>query len=158
MSLMSPLPPMAPMASVVPVLHVAEPPPQYLQRPPLVVDCSALAGVLFQEPWMEQALQRLSGRQLLAPTLLPFELCNVALKKARRGAPEAATEGLARWAELHIELGEVDTAQTFELAQRYQLTAYDAAYLWLAAERRCPLATFDERLAIAATEHLARLG
>lgn len=150
--------PMSPVASVVPVLHVAEPPPQYLQRPPLVVDCSALAGVLFQEPWMEQSLQRLAGRQLLAPTLLPFELCNVALKKAHRGAPEAASEGLARWAELHIELGEVDMAEAFELAQRYQLTAYDAAYLWLAAERRCPLATFDERLAAAATEHLAQLG
>lgn len=140
-----------------PVLRLAEPPPQYLQRPPLVVDCSALAGVLFQEPWMDQALQRLSGRQLLAPTLLPYELCNVALKKARRGAAEAATEGMARWAELEIELLEPNMAQVHDLAQRYQLTAYDAAYLWLAAERRCPLATFDERLAAAAVEHLARL-
>lgn len=140
-----------------PVLRLAEPPPQYLQRPPLVVDCSALAGVLFQEPWMDQALQRLSGRQLLAPTLLPYELCNVALKKARRGAAEAAAEGMARWAELEIELLEPDMAQVHDLAQRYQLTAYDAAYLWLAAERRCPLATFDERLAAAAVEHLARL-
>lgn len=140
-----------------PVLRLAEPPPQYLQRPPLVVDCSAIAGVLFQEPWMDQALQRLSGRQLLAPTLLPYELCNVALKKARRGAAEAATEGMARWAELEIELLEPDMGQVHDLAQRYQLTAYDAAYLWLAAERRCPLATFDERLAAAAVEHLARL-
>ena len=146
------------MSPTQPVLHLAEPPPQYLQRPPLVVDCSALAGVLFQEPWMELALQRLAGRQLLAPKLLPFELCNVAVKKARRGAAEAATEGLARWAELHIELSDVDTAQTFDLAQSYQLTAYDAAYLWLAAERRCPLATFDERLGAAASRHLASLG
>lgn len=140
-----------------PVLHLAEPPPLYLQRPPLVVDCSALAGVLFQEPWKDQALQQLAGRQLLAPALLPFELCNVAVKKTRQGAAEAAAEGLARWAELDIELAEVKLDDLHHLAQRYRLTAYDAAYLWLAAERRCPLATFDERLAGAASEHLATL-
>lgn len=146
------------MNPALPVLHLAEPPPQYLQRPPLVVDCSALAGVLFQEPWMDQAVLRLAGRQLLGPGLLPYELCNVAIKKTRQGAAEAAAEGLARWAELQIEIVEVDLVQTFDLARRYQLTAYDAAYLWLAAARRCPLATFDQRLGAAATEHLAGLG
>ncbi|MBV1730908.1 MAG: hypothetical protein KUA38_01540, partial [Hydrogenophaga sp.] len=57
-------------ATPTPVLLVAEPPAQYLPRPPMVVDCSALAGVLFQEPWMDQALQRLSGHRLYAPHLL----------------------------------------------------------------------------------------
>ena len=45
-----------------------------------------------------------------------------------------------------------------QLAQRYQLSAYDACYLWLAAELKYPLATFDEQLARAAQEHLASLG
>ena len=44
-----------------PVLYVAEPPARYLPQPPLVVDCSALAGILFQEPWLEQARGRLAG-------------------------------------------------------------------------------------------------
>jgi len=40
------------------------------------------------------------------------------------------------------------------LAERYSLTACDAAYLWLAAELEVPLATFDDQLAEAATKYL----
>jgi predicted nucleic acid-binding protein len=145
------------MPSGAPVLFVAEPPPQYLPRPPMVVDCSALAGVLFQEPWMDQALQRLSGHRLYAPHLLQAEICSVAVKKARRGAGEAAAEGLAQWQNVAVELTDFDVEQTFALAQRYQLSAHDASYLWLAERLCCPLATFDSRLAAAATEHLGAL-
>ena len=140
-----------------PVLFVAEPPPQYLPRPPMVVDCSALAGVLFQEPCMDQAVQRLSGHRLCAPHLLQAEICSVAVKKARLGAAEAAAEGLAQWQNVAVELTDFDVQQTFELARRYQLCAYDASYLWLADQLRCPLATFDAKLAAAATAHLGAL-
>lgn len=40
------------------------------------------------------------------------------------------------------------------LAQRYKLTAYDAAYLWLAERLEAPLATFDVALARAARDYL----
>jgi predicted nucleic acid-binding protein len=143
--------------SEAPVLFVAEPPPQYLPRPPMVVDCSALAGVLFQEPWMDLALQRLSGHRLCAPHLLQAEICSVAVKKARSGAAEAAAEGLAQWQDVAVELTDFDVQQTFALAQRYQLSAYDASYLWLADQLRCPLATFDAKLAAAAAAHLGAL-
>lgn len=144
-------------ASAPPVLFVAEPPVRYLHRPPLVVDCSALAGVLFQEPWMDQALARLSGHRLYAPHLLQAEICSVAVKKARRGAAEAAAEGLAQWQDVAVELTDFDVGQTFALAQRYQISACDASYLWLAEQLRCPLATFDAQLGAAATAHLGAL-
>ena len=56
-----------------------------------------------------------------------------------------------------IELHEIDIQAVCDLAIRYQLSAYDAAYLWLAAELKCPLATFDEKLATAAQAHLSAL-
>lgn len=55
-----------------PTLCVAEPPALYLMRPPLVVDCSALAGIVFQESWQQQAQQSMTGRTLHAPNLLPM--------------------------------------------------------------------------------------
>ncbi|MBN9406385.1 MAG: type II toxin-antitoxin system VapC family toxin [Burkholderiales bacterium] len=146
------------MSAAQPVLHVAEPAASYHLKPALVVDCSVLAGVLFQEPWNDQAQAHIANRTLFAPRLLAYEICNVALKKARKGASLAATEGLIQWQDMDIDLGDVDPTQTFALAQRYQLTVYDAAYLWLAAELKCPLATFDETLAQAARAHLAGLG
>jgi predicted nucleic acid-binding protein len=138
-------------------LYVAEPPARYLPQPPLVVDCSALAGILFQEPTQEQARARLAGRSLYAPFILQSEICNVALKKARHGATVAAAAGLAQWHDLAIELLRIDVAATFGIAQRYGLSAYDAGYLWLAAELQCPLATFDDKLAQAAQAHLSSL-
>lgn len=146
------------MSAAGPTLYVAEPPAAYLHKPAVVIDCSVLSGVLFQEPWQHEAQAHIIDRSLYAPHLLAHEVCSVALKKARRGASEAAHEGLARWAELSIELSAVDAAQTFALAQRYQLSAYDASYLWLAEALRCPLVTFDEVLGQAARRHLGALG
>ncbi len=138
-------------------LFVAEPPSHYLVRPPLVLDCSTLAGLIFEEDWQAQALQRIEGFSLKAPNLLQVEIASVALKKHRRGGADIALRGLTMYASMDIELFEVDAIDVFELAKRYQLSAYDAAYLWLAAELTCPLATFDEKLATAAKAHLGSL-
>ncbi len=145
------------MSGLASALFVAQPPPQYLVRPPLVLDCSTLAGLVFEEDWQREALQKIEGHSLNAPFLLEVEITSVALKKHRRGGADIATSGLALYASMTIELFDVSAVDVFELAKRYQLSAYDAAYLWLAAELKCPLATFDEKLATAAQAHLSTL-
>ena len=139
-----------------PTLHVAEPPAQYMLRPALVVDCSCLAGFVFGEDWKEQARQQLDGRTLHAPHLLHAEIASVAVKKLRHGETHAS-EGLAAAAVMEIELHPIDAPAVVAIAMQYQLSAYDASYLWLAAELKCPLATFDAKLAAAARTHLASL-
>ena len=106
---------------------------------------------------MELALQSPSGHRPCAPHLLQAEICNVAVKKARQGAAETAATGLSQWSSMAIELTDFDVEQTFALAQRYQLSTYDASYLWLAEQLRCPLVTFDAQLGTAATAHLGAL-
>ncbi|MGH6625853.1 MAG: type II toxin-antitoxin system VapC family toxin [Burkholderiaceae bacterium] len=138
-------------------LYVAEPPASYLVRPPLVVDCSMLAAVLFQEIGRDDAHHRLTGRELHVPELLDYEIMSVALKKLRQGRGDLVAVAMPQYDAFPVQLHSVDVATTLELATRYQLSAYDAAYLWLAAELNAPLATFDERLAAAAQRHLSTL-
>ena len=139
------------------VLYVAEPPAQYLARPPVVVDCSALAGLLFHEEWEALAAEKIHGRTLHAPFLLEIEIASVALKKQLKGFPNIVTDALAQYADLDINLYRVEPQDALALALRYKLSACDAAYLWLAAELKAPLATFDEKLGRAAQLHLSSL-
>ena len=140
------------------VLHLAEPPPAYLFRPPLVVDCSVLSAVLFEEQTRDEALGLLTGKRLHAPSVMTHEIVSVGLKKGRGGWPEAAIAlALADYAQQEIDLHRTDAQAQYQLALRYKLSAYDASYLWLAAELKAPLATFDEKLAKAARTHLASL-
>ena len=149
--------PMNPAGPAPPQLYVAEPPAHYRARPPVVLDCSALAGLLFHEEWRDLAAEKIHGCTLHAPFLLQTEIASVALKKHRKGFADLVTDALAQYAELDRNLHQVEPHEALALALRYQLSACDAAYLWLAAELKAPLATFDEQLGRAAQGHLAGL-
>ena len=137
-------------------LYVAEPLALWLQRLPVVADCSALAALIFEEPAGDEAAAMLIDRALHAPSLLPYELASVASKKLRAGAPQDWVEAaLQAYTEQRIDLHPVPPEAAARLAARYALSAYDAAYLWLATELKAPLATFDRKLATAAQRHLA---
>jgi len=138
-------------------LIVAEPPARYEMRPPLVIDCSVICAVLFQEPERDEARVRMTSRELHAPELLDYEFVSVALKKLRTGERVDVEDGLREYARSSIIVHPVDIAGTVALAERYALSGYDAAYLWLAAALKAPLATFDRRLGEAARRHLATL-
>lgn len=137
------------------VLYVAEPAPTWAERPAVVVDCSVLSAVLWAEPAAAEAQARLAGRSLHAPGLLRYELANVARNKARSGVPAGvARAALDAFAAQQVEWRDIEPAELFDVAQRLSLSAYDAAYLCLAAQLHAPLITFDQRLAQAAQRHL----
>lgn len=137
--------------------HVAEPPARYRVRPPLVVDCSVVAALLFDEPQRDAARKTMTGAALFAPFLLDAEMVSVAARKTRLGLADAATLGLADYLAMPVTRREVDLAAQLQIALEDDLTAYDAAYLALAVALRAPLATFDARLARAARRRLGAL-
>ena len=116
----------------------------------VVVDASALAALAFNEPGAEDIARRLEGAHVHAPTLLPYELANVAWKKARRH-PSAMPVILRALAEaLDEEAGiilcPVPAADAALAALATALTAYDAAYVWLAGYLGADLVTLDRRV------------
>jgi predicted nucleic acid-binding protein len=136
-------------------LLVAEPAGQYARQPPLVVDCSVLAAVLFDEPQRDAAVLAMANKELFAPDLLDHEIVSVALKKSTAGHPELANQALADLQSIRMTRCNINVADQFHLAEHTGLTAYGAAYLQLALELRAPLATFDKKLGRAAEKILS---
>jgi predicted nucleic acid-binding protein len=136
-------------------LIVAEPAPRPATRPPAVVDCSVIAAAVFAEAQCEQAWETLAGKSLHAPWLIDIEMGSVALRKSHPRESDVARAGLGHFEDMTSP--GIDVTALVQLASRYQLTAYDAAYLLVASELRAPLLTFDQKLGSAARRHLASL-
>ncbi len=140
-------------------LFVAEPAGAWAERPRLVVDASLLAATIFAEPGRDEALAQMRGRTLCAPALIDYELANVALNKIRGKAISAdeAARALGAYVTLDIERWDVEPVSAVRIGEEFGLTAYDAAYLWVAGRLRVPIATFDARVAAAAAAFLKQL-
>jgi predicted nucleic acid-binding protein len=116
----------------------------------VVIDASALAAVLFEEPEAEAIRASVAGA-MLAPGLIRYELASVCLSKAMR-YPGRASDIHARHelvGHLDLTLFEPDWLELPRLARRWALSAYDAAYLQVALAHDAPLVTLDSRLAAA---------
>ncbi len=115
-----------------------------------VVDASAVAAVLFDEPEGAPVVSSIIGK-LIAPTLLRYELAGVCTTKCVRH-PARALEIQRRYElldDLAVKYFEPDWPPLPVLARRWALSAYDAAYLQLALTKRAALVTLDARLAAA---------
>jgi predicted nucleic acid-binding protein len=141
-------------AERTPALIIAEARGRYAARAPLVADCSVLAAVLFDEPNRDVAAETLAGRDLFAPELIADELVSVAVKKSHHGLDDVVRQALIDFTGLELTRCRTDVHAQWRLALEFELSAYDAAYLWLAAELGAPLATFDQRLGAAARQFL----
>ena len=124
-----------------------------------IVDAATVASVLFDEPEAEPVLASVGG-ELIAPTLLVYELASICTAKLVK-RPAEAYAVLARYKlffDLDIELVEPDWLTLPTFAIEWSLSAYDAAYLQLALGRKAPLVTLDARLADAYDKALKRPG
>jgi len=122
-----------------------------------VVDASAVAAVLFDEPEAAPVMAGV-GSSLLAPGLLRYELASVCASKLRN-EPKQAKLTLQRYrllSGLDIEFADPDWDALPLLARQWELSAYDAAYLQLALKRKAPLVTLDARLASAYDKAVTR--
>lgn len=101
-------------------------------------------------------MRRIGGDGAIVPSIWRLEVANALQVAMKRGRITAAARdsNLEDLAVLPIDVdGETDGrawSSTLRLADRYQLTLYDAAYLELAERRALPLASLDRDLCAAA--------
>jgi predicted nucleic acid-binding protein len=116
--------------------------------PAKVVDASALAAIIFNEPRAAEAFNLIQGVEVHAPRLLAYELTHVAQRKSRAylARREAIENSLESALLMDIRWNEVDHVLVLRLALETGLTTYDATYLQLARSLGLDLVTFDQRL------------
>jgi predicted nucleic acid-binding protein len=83
--------------------------------------------------------------RLIAPQLLMYEVGNgiATATRRKRLSTDMAFQAMENLVSLGIELRELEPLRVLEMALRYNLAAYDAAYLALAEAESCTLWTGD---------------
>lgn len=121
---------------------------------PFVLDNSVVTGWYLPDQatdYCKAIGTRLESDKALVPTLWQLELANVlktACTRAKLGL-DAARQILDTLGTLPIEIDASpapNPRQLFELAMRYKISSYDAAYLELAMRHGLPIATQDAQL------------
>jgi predicted nucleic acid-binding protein len=124
-----------------------------------VIDASVALAWCFADELSEDAdvaLGRLEHEAAVAPAIWALEVANGLRTAERRGRLDLADLSRVRdlLLSLPVEVVAVDLrlalGEVTELARDLDLTAYDAAYVALAARRGLALATVDHRLRQAA--------
>jgi len=126
---------------------------------PLILDSSAALAWIYADAVtnaIREVFDAVAENGAWVPALWRLELANsltMAVRK-RRIDPDFRRAALADLALLDITTDQQTDSyawtDTLNLADRFQLTVYDAAYLELAVRRGLPLATLDQDLGDAA--------
>jgi predicted nucleic acid-binding protein len=124
----------------------------------LVIDASIAATWFIPDETSaatDSILRRVNNEGAHVPDLFWHEMRNVLVIACRRRrlSVDEARLSISRMLQLPITTSRVsDSMIIFDLAQRHQITAYDAAYLALAIELKLLLATQDKKLIEAARQ------
>lgn len=110
------------------------------------------------QPYAEKVERLLiNGARALVPSLWHLEMANALVIAERRklllaSDLDRAVQRIEQLLSHSIETdtGLVSTRQASSMARSWQLSAYDASYLYLAQRTGMPLATLDEDLTLAA--------
>lgn len=128
-----------------------------------VLDCSVTMAWCFEDEadrYSDRVLASLSGASAIVPGRWPLEVANVLVVSERRGRlrREDGERFLEHLAGFPVVVDPVvpGAGELLAVARAHRLSAYDAAYLHLAARTHLPLATRDRTLR--AVARAARVG
>ena len=126
---------------------------------PIILDCSVTASWFIPDEFSKSSFNirdKIRERGAIVPTIWSLEVGNVLLisERRKRITKEQRQKALYILKDLPIKTDELTFKnawfETIELAEKYNLTLYDACYLELVLRYNSILATFDNNLKQAA--------
>ncbi len=124
-----------------------------------IIDNSVVMSWCFKDEtnqYADAVLDRLLKAEAFVPSIWPLEVVNVLLVAERQDRLKYADA--LRFLELLLQLpivveqefSKTTMKETLALGRSTNLSSYDTAYLFLAINKNCPLATLDKKLINAA--------
>ncbi|MDR0910278.1 MAG: type II toxin-antitoxin system VapC family toxin [Spirochaetaceae bacterium] len=114
----------------------------------LVIDASAIMGILLDEPAKASIVKSAEGCDISAPSIMPFEVANALSREIRRNriTVEQSREAFRIYKTIPINKVKINYESTLEICYAQKTYAYDAAYIDLALRLRAPLLTLDDNM------------
>lgn len=114
----------------------------------IVADTNVFLAVGLNEPEKPTIIEATAGCTVVAPAVLPYEICN-ALSALYKRKKLSADEVRICWditRQIAVQLRPVDMHAALDIALRNEIYAYDAYYLACAASSKSPLLTLDRSM------------
>lgn len=123
----------------------------------LVVDTSAILGVLLNQESKEGLVANTAGATLIAPASLHWEIGNAlsSLMKKKKITEKEADVVLDAYSKIPIQFVDVDLKTSLGLVTKHSIYAYDAYMIVCAKHFKIPLISLDKALVeVAKKEHV----
>ena len=125
----------------------------------VIVDTSILIAVITHEPHRNRILEITSGKELIAPRSVFWEIGNAfsAMLKQRRITLEESLACIKSYRKIAIHMVDIDLESALEISERQNIYAYDAYLIACAQRFKFPLITLDNGLLLAARKERVSL-
>jgi predicted nucleic acid-binding protein len=114
----------------------------------IVADASAFLAVVLNESDRDWIIHNTTGRSIISPEVLPYEIGNalIAVKRKGRLNDREILRAFDLSQRIAVRLVSVNIRDAMKIALRFNIYAYDAYYLQCCLENKLPLISLDNRM------------
>ncbi len=114
----------------------------------IVADASTFLAVVLNESDRDWIIHKTTGRGIISPEILPYEIGNalIAVKRKGRLSDKEILRAFNLSQRIAVRLVSVKVHDAMKIAIRFNIYAYDAYYLQCCIENKLPLISLDDRM------------
>jgi len=114
----------------------------------IVADASAFLAVVLNESDRDWVIHKTTGRSMVSPEVLPYEIGNALIAMERKGRlnDREILRAFDLTQRIAVRLVSVKIHEAIKIAVRFNIYAYDAYYLQCCIENKLSLISLDDRM------------